>query len=102
MTFKPEDIDFVDIFPPIGIARVGGRLRPKSPQVLCLTIYLTDSDEWYVGPEVPGVGPIPDGGFKDSQHRIKKQASFVIVASNLGTLLMNASLGCALPCVCIR
>ncbi|CEL54922.1 L-lysine 6-oxidase OS=Marinomonas mediterranea (strain ATCC 700492 / JCM 21426 / NBRC 103028 / MMB-1) GN=lodA PE=1 SV=1 [Rhizoctonia solani AG-1 IB] len=56
MTVPPEKIAFVDIYPPIGIARVG------------------DSDEYYLGPEIPGVEPIQKNGFKDSQHRIKKQA----------------------------
>ncbi|KAF8597165.1 hypothetical protein BDV93DRAFT_527603 [Ceratobasidium sp. AG-I] len=57
MAFKPEDIGFVNIFPPINVARVG------------------DSDEYFIGPETPGYEPTPEGGFKDSEHRVKKQAA---------------------------
>lgn len=46
------------IFPPIGIARVG-----NSP------------DEFFYGPEVPGRAPAPDGGFKDREGRVKRQAA---------------------------
>ena len=28
MSFRPEDISYVDIFPPIGIARAGGQRQP--------------------------------------------------------------------------
>ena len=45
----------VGIYPAIGICRVGG-----SPQ-------------WFLGPEVPGLAPTPEGGFKDGTQRIKKQ-----------------------------
>ncbi len=51
-------IDRIVIHPAIGIARVG-----NSP------------DEWFLGPEVPGPHPIPEGGFKDSAGRIKRQAA---------------------------
>ncbi|CAE7234192.1 unnamed protein product [Rhizoctonia solani] len=57
MTFTPEDIAHVDIYPPIAIARVG------------------NSSEYFIGSEVPGVEPIPDGGFKDKDFKIKKQAA---------------------------
>jgi len=43
------------IYPAIGICRVGG------------------SDKWFLAPEVPGVPPKPDGGFKDGEQAIKKQ-----------------------------
>lgn len=46
------------VYPCIGIARVG-----NSP------------DEYYVGPEAPGEVPRPEGGFKDSEGRIKRQAA---------------------------
>jgi hypothetical protein len=46
------------IFPSIGIARVG-----NSP------------DGFYIGPEVPGVTPQPNGGYKDAQGRIKRQVA---------------------------
>lgn len=46
------------IHPAIGIARVG-----NSP------------DEFFIGPERPGEWPEPQGGFKDAQCRIKRQAA---------------------------
>jgi L-lysine epsilon oxidase-like protein/heme oxygenase-like protein len=52
------DIVSAKIHPAIGIARVG-----NSP------------DEFFVGPESPGNPPLPDGGFKDPQGRIKRQAA---------------------------
>lgn len=45
----------VGIYPAVGICRVGG------------------SAEWFLAPEVPGMPPTPDGGFKDDALRIKKQ-----------------------------
>jgi hypothetical protein len=35
----------------------------------------TGSNEWYYGPEVPGVEPMPEGGFKDRNFEIKKVVS---------------------------
>jgi len=49
-------IDRIGIYPAIGICRVGG------------------SSSWFLGPELPGVWPEPDGGFKDGDGAIKKQA----------------------------
>jgi len=46
------------IHPGIGIARIG-----NSP------------DEYFIGPEIPGVTPAPPGGFKDAQGRIKRQVA---------------------------
>lgn len=46
----------VAIYPAIGICRVGG------------------SKQWFYAPEVPGLPPQPDGGFKDGTEKIKKQA----------------------------
>ncbi|HET9872479.1 MAG TPA: LodA/GoxA family CTQ-dependent oxidase [Propionibacteriaceae bacterium] len=46
------------IYPGIGIARVG-----NSPE------------EYFIGPEAPGELPTPEGGFKDSVGRIKRQAA---------------------------
>lgn len=46
------------IHPGIGIARVG-----NSPM------------EHFIGPEVPGVTPDPQGGYKDAQGRIKRQVA---------------------------
>lgn len=53
-----EEIVSVKIFPPIGIARVG-----NSP------------NDFFIGPEIPGVVERPDGGYKDEQGRIKRQAA---------------------------
>ena len=48
----------IKIHPAIGIARVG-----NSP------------DEFFIGPEKPGVHPRPKGGYRDAQGRIKRQAA---------------------------
>ncbi|KAG8908747.1 hypothetical protein FRB99_002985 [Tulasnella sp. 403] len=53
---NPSDVAYFDIYPPIAIARVG------------------DSQEWYIGPEIPGVEPMPEGGFRDAEHKIKRCA----------------------------
>ncbi|MEQ8348915.1 MAG: CTQ-dependent glycine oxidase GoxA [Sneathiellaceae bacterium] len=45
----------VGIYPAIGISRVGG------------------SAKWFYAPELPGVPPRPEGGFKDGTALIKKQ-----------------------------
>ncbi|HEY6229635.1 MAG TPA: LodA/GoxA family CTQ-dependent oxidase, partial [Pyrinomonadaceae bacterium] len=52
------EITKIKIFPSIGIMRVG-----NSP------------DEYFVGPEIPGHYELPEGGFKDAQCRIKRQAA---------------------------
>src|ERR1043165_4562039 len=46
------------IFPAIGIARVGN-----------------STTDYFIGPEAPGEVPRPDGGFKDEQGRVKRQAA---------------------------
>ena len=43
------------VFPPIGFSRVG------------------NAESWYLAPEVPGLAPEPEGGFKDGVSAIKKQ-----------------------------
>lgn len=45
----------VGIYPALGISRVGG------------------SPKWFYAPELPGVPPNPEGGFKDGDALIKKQ-----------------------------
>lgn len=50
------EIASVRVYPALGICRVGG------------------SEEWFLAPEVPGVPPRPEGGFKDGTRKIKKQA----------------------------
>ncbi|KAG8945334.1 hypothetical protein FRC04_000869 [Tulasnella sp. 424] len=56
VSINPSTISYVDIYPPIAIAHVG------------------DSDQWFMGPEIPGVDPVPAVGFKDSNHKIKRCA----------------------------
>lgn len=53
-----SDVKYCKIYPGIGVARVG-----DSP------------DEFFIGPESPGMGPSPDTVFKDAQGRIKRQAA---------------------------
>jgi hypothetical protein len=48
------------IHPAIGIARVGNS---------------TDRDGWFLGPETAGPHPLPAGGFKDGEGRMKRQAA---------------------------
>lgn len=50
-------VAFCSIFPKIGIARLG------------------DSDEYFIGPESPGLEAIPEGGFKDAAGQVKRQAA---------------------------
>lgn len=50
--------EYCRIFPPIGIARVG-----NSPE------------EFFIGPEAPGVPPENGGSFKDARGRVKRQAA---------------------------
>ena len=45
----------VAVYPAIGVSRVGG------------------SPSWFLAPEVPGLPPDPEGGFKDGLQAIKKQ-----------------------------
>ena len=52
------DIKTIKIHPALGIARIG-----NSPT------------EFFIGPELPGDRGMPDGGYKDKQHRVKRQAA---------------------------
>jgi hypothetical protein len=45
------------IHPAIGIARIG------------------NSDEWFIGPELPYSTPPPEGGYRDASGRLKRQAA---------------------------
>jgi len=49
------EIARVAVYPALGISRVGG------------------SASWFLAPEVPGLPPRPEGGFKDGDQLIKKQ-----------------------------
>jgi len=52
---KGASIAKLRIYPAIGICRVGG------------------SEQWFLAPEVPGLPPNPEGGYKDGDSKIKKQ-----------------------------
>ncbi|MGE0044294.1 MAG: LodA/GoxA family CTQ-dependent oxidase [Hyphomonadaceae bacterium] len=52
-----RDIVSAAIHPAMGIARIG-----NSP------------DGFFIGPEIPGRAPRPEGGYKDAQGRMKRQA----------------------------
>lgn len=54
---KAPEISYVAIYPPIGIARIG------------------NSPEHFLASDQPGVSKVPDGGYKDSQGRIKKEVA---------------------------
>lgn len=65
----PSKISRLEIFPPIGVARVGdsgtwpnGQPDPEHPDI-----------EYFYGPEAPGLDDHPFGSFRDSQRRIKRQ-----------------------------
>ena len=66
----PSKVARVEIFPPVGFARVGDSgttsqdFRDKDHDV-----------QYYYGPEVPGITDHPFGTFRDDQGRIKRQAS---------------------------
>lgn len=51
-------IKYCKIFPGIGIARLGN-----------------SETDYFIGPEAPGHGPNPPGGFKDIEGKIKRQAA---------------------------
>lgn len=51
-----KKIEYLAIFPPIGIARIG------------------NAPDYFLASELPGVEPKPSGGYKDTEGRIKKQA----------------------------
>lgn len=55
---KMEKIGSIKIHPALGIARLGNR-----------------EDEFFIGPELPGVQNPPSGGYKDSHLRVKRQAA---------------------------
>lgn len=62
---KSNEISYVSIYPPVGIARIG------------------NSPEYFLAAEQPGVSKVPEGGFKDQLGRIKKEvARFRVYAFN--------------------
>src|SRR6185437_14043532 len=52
------EVAYCKIFPSIGIARLGD-----------------STSQFFIGPEAPGCAPDPDGGFRDPEGRIKRQAA---------------------------
>ena len=69
----------VEIYPPIGIARVGNSR-------------LDSLDHgWFYGPEIPGHFNEPKGGFKDEHGAVKRQVMFFsshhIPRSNIQTII---------------
>ncbi len=57
-TSKSERIRTARIHPAIGIARLGN-----------------SEDDYFIGPEVPGVYQFPEGGFRDAENRLKRQGA---------------------------
>ncbi|MBP9180836.1 MAG: LodA/GoxA family CTQ-dependent oxidase, partial [Bacteroidia bacterium] len=53
-----DEITRVEIYPPLGIARVG-----NSPEA------------YFFGPEIPGVREEDKGNYRDEKGRIKRQAA---------------------------
>ena len=54
---KTPEISYVGIYPPIGISRIG------------------NSPEHFLAADQPGVSTVPQGGYKDSLGRIKKEVA---------------------------
>jgi len=52
-----NEISYVAIYPPIGIARIG------------------NSPEHFLASDLPGVSEVPKGGYKDAKGRIKKEVT---------------------------
>lgn len=68
-SINPSDIAHVEIFPPIGVGRVGDSGTISGRRV-------HDRDiEYYYGPEVPGRTDHRFGGFRDQYKAIKRQVS---------------------------
>jgi hypothetical protein len=81
-----RDIAAVEIFPPVGIARVG------------------DSEkEYFFAPEVPGniSPPTPDKKFRDDQQKIRRQVASSINLNPVIVFTINL-LGRPLPRICVR
>ena len=65
----PSKVARVEIFPPIGFARVGDSGTDNGEPD-------DDSEiQYYYGPEVPGITDHPFGKFRDEDGGIKRQAS---------------------------
>jgi hypothetical protein len=57
MSLLDRPVAFCSIFPKIGVARLG------------------DSDDYFIGPEAPGLETTPKGGYKDAFGQVKRQAA---------------------------
>lgn len=67
---NPRDIAFVEIFPPVGIARVGDSGTLRGERIPGRDI------EYFFTPEVPNhVDPPPNFSFRDKYKRIKRQVT---------------------------
>ena len=81
-----SDIFTLEIFPPVGIARLG------------------DSDtEYFFAPEVPGTTspPTPDGNFRDNQQKIRRQVALSIDSDRMIVLTIGLS-GGSVSRLCVR
>ncbi|KAG1743634.1 uncharacterized protein EDB91DRAFT_1274175 [Suillus paluster] len=92
MSFDPADISYIQIFPPIGIARLGDSGFDLS------TGKLDGEIEWFLPSEIPGAEDMPadlKGQFRDANKRIKRQAvRFRVYAyRNDGTILGEITSG---------
>ncbi|KAG2132996.1 hypothetical protein DEU56DRAFT_951148 [Suillus clintonianus] len=71
MSVQPADIAYIQIFPPIGIARLGD-------SGFDLSTGKSDGDiDWFLPSEIPGTEDMPadlNGRFRDAKNRIKRQA----------------------------
>ena len=56
--FKVDRVRTARIHPAIGIARLGN-----------------SEDDGFIGPEVPGVYQFPEGGYRDSEGRLRRQGA---------------------------
>ena len=66
--------------PRLGLAKPSGEAAPKGAEIAKLRIYpaigicrVGGSDKWFYAPEVPGLAPNPEGGYKDGDSKLKKQ-----------------------------
>ena len=64
----PQDIAHIEIFPPVGIARVGDSGANGAGTEI----------QYFYGPEVPGIDDHPFGEFRDPSGGIRRQVSVVL------------------------
>jgi hypothetical protein len=68
------------LLPKAAIAAVSGEAAPEGAEIARVAVYpalgisrVGGSTSWFLAPEVPGLPPRPEGGFKDGDQLIKKQ-----------------------------